>query len=103
MEFCPKCKSIMRPTKKGKKTVLGCTCGYTKDEQAKPIVETVKAPEELEVVSEDDETHPITEEECPECGNKEAYFWLQQTRAGDEPETKFLKCTKCKHTWRDYS
>ncbi|MBI2108536.1 transcription factor S, partial [Candidatus Woesearchaeota archaeon] len=31
-----------------------------------------------------------------------AYFWLVQTRAGDEPETKFLRCEKCSHTWRDY-
>ncbi|MCX6710357.1 MAG: hypothetical protein NTV63_05415 [Candidatus Woesearchaeota archaeon] len=21
----------------------------------------------------------------------------------NEPETKFLKCSKCKHIWRDYS
>ncbi|MBI1969528.1 transcription factor S, partial [Candidatus Woesearchaeota archaeon] len=21
---------------------------------------------------------------------------------GDEPETKFLRCQKCRHTWRDY-
>ncbi|MEK6946569.1 MAG: transcription factor S, partial [Nanoarchaeota archaeon] len=34
--------------------------------------------------------------------HKTAYFWLVQTRAGDEPETKFLKCEKCGHTWRDY-
>ncbi len=103
MEFCPKCKSLMRPMQKGGKTVLGCSCGYVKKEAAKPIVEKVKEPEALVVMSEDEETLPITEEECPKCGNKKAYFWLQQTRAGDEPETKFLRCTKCKHTWRDYS
>jgi DNA-directed RNA polymerase subunit M len=46
---------------------------------------------------------PVVEVECPECKNKQAYFWEVQTRAGDEPPTKFFKCTKCKHTWRDYS
>ena len=41
--------------------------------------------------------------ECPKCGHRTAYFWLVQTRAGDEPETKFLRCEKCGHTWRDYN
>lgn len=81
---------------------MGCTCGYTKKDTSQAIVEQVKAPQEVEIIS-DEETLPTTQEDCEKCGNKEAYFWLQQTRAGDEPETKFLKCTKCKHTWRDYS
>ena len=49
------------------------------------------------------ETNPLTEAECPKCHNKKARYWTQQTRAGDEPETKFYKCEKCKHVWRDYS
>ncbi|PJB94591.1 transcription factor S, partial [Candidatus Pacearchaeota archaeon CG_4_9_14_0_8_um_filter_35_24] len=24
------------------------------------------------------------------------------TRAADESETKFYRCTKCDHTWREY-
>jgi DNA-directed RNA polymerase subunit M len=32
-----------------------------------------------------------------------AYFWTQQTRGADEPETRFFKCTKCSHTWREYA
>lgn len=69
------------------------------------IKEKIKGADRIEVVNPDDDlnTLPITEIECPECKNKKAYFWLVQTRAADEPETKFLKCTKCKHTWRDYS
>ena len=55
------------------------------------------------VLEEDTESHPLSDAECPKCGHNKAYFWLQQTRAGDEPETKFMKCEKCKHTWRDYS
>jgi len=102
MEFCPECKSLMRPMKKNNKTVMGCSCGHTKKEVAQTIVETIAKPKEVEIVS-DEETLPITKEECEKCGNKEAYYWLQQTRAGDEPETKFLKCTQCKHTWREYS
>ena len=34
---------------------------------------------------------------------KKSYFWMMQTRGSDEPETKFYKCEKCKHVWRDYS
>ena len=103
MEFCPKCKSIMRPAKRGNKTVLACTCGYVKKEEAKPIVEKAAPKEELYIVSEDDQNLPVTKEECPECGHSKAYYWMQQTRAGDEPETRFFRCVKCKHTWRDYT
>ena len=39
---------------------------------------------------------------CPKCGNTEAYWYMQQTRGGDEPQTKFLKCTKCGYSWREY-
>ena len=49
------------------------------------------------------ETDPKTEIKCPKCGNPEAYYWLLQTRAGDEPETQFFRCTKCSHQWRNYN
>jgi len=26
-----------------------------------------------------------------------------QTRAADEPPTRFYRCTKCGHTWREYA
>lgn len=59
---------------------------------------------EIEIVGEQDENMlPLCEADCPKCEHKKAYYWLIQTRAGDEPETKFLRCEKCKHTWRDYS
>ena len=45
---------------------------------------------------------PITNEKCPKCGHGKAYYAMVQTRAADEPETKFFKCEKCKHRWRDY-
>ena len=107
MMFCPKCKSILRPKKEGEKTIWFCSCGYT---NAKNKVKSIKEEErkvevaEMEVVDKEVETLPITTDDaCPECGNREAHYWMIQTRAGDEPETKFMKCTKCKHTWRDYS
>ncbi|MEM0290915.1 MAG: transcription factor S, partial [Thermoplasmata archaeon] len=31
-----------------------------------------------------------------------AYWMLKQTRAADEPETRFYICTKCGYRWREY-
>ena len=106
--FCPKCGSILKPKVDGKKKILVCSCGYKSgDTDQVKISEKVKKEEEInnDVVDDEKELEslPLTDAECPECGHKKAYFWLVQTRASDEPETKFLKCEKCKHTWRDYN
>lgn len=106
--FCPKCGSLMVPkTDKGKKIMLCPKCKATDKEAAKNrIVESIESKEkEIEVVEKNDalETLPKIDIECPKCSNKKARFWTVQTRASDEPETKFFKCTKCMHTWRDYS
>ncbi len=104
--FCPKCGSILVPKKVEKKKVLVCSCGYkSKDTDQATIKETVKDnSKEVEVIEREDyETLPTIEVECPKCKHKKAYFWTIQTRASDEPETKFMKCQKCKHTWRDYN
>jgi transcription factor S len=49
-----------------------------------------------------DETLPVTKAECKKCGNVMAYYWMMQTRSADEPSTRFYRCTKCNHTWREY-
>ncbi len=106
MMFCPKCGSLMKLKKEKNKKFFACSCGYTtKDlEGAASIKEEVKSDAKpIDVVEESDETLPLTEAECPKCGHNRAFYWLVQTRAGDESETKFLKCEKCGHTWRDYS
>jgi len=63
-----------------------------------------EAGKSVEIIDSDEELKamPIMKVECPKCHNHEAYFWEVQTRAADEPATKFQKCTKCKHVWRDY-
>ncbi|MEM4244697.1 MAG: transcription factor S [Candidatus Nanoarchaeia archaeon] len=106
--FCPKCKSIMLPKKGAKKgTVLVCSnCGYkTKGKEAGVIKEKVSLDrkDQIEIIDKKIETLPKTREECPNCGNMEAFFWTVQTRAGDEAETRFFECTKCKHRWRAYN
>ena len=105
MMFCPKCGSILLPKKEGGKKLLACTCGYKTKEVSQATIreEKVDKTKEVEVVDKSElETLPKMDAECPKCKHKKAYFWLVQTRAGDEPETKFLKCEKCGHTWRDY-
>ncbi|MBI2142225.1 transcription factor S [Candidatus Woesearchaeota archaeon] len=108
--FCPKCGTILTPKKQGNegKARMACgKCGHVSRESDGRITEKLskkrKAEDKVQVVEEKENFLPKTDADCAQCGNKEAYYWLVQTRAGDEPETKFLKCTKCGHTWRDYS
>jgi len=103
--FCQKCGSILLPKKEGNKKILVCSCGYkyVGGEKAR-LTETIGSKnKEIEVVEKTDfETLPKTDAKCEKCGHKKAFYWTIQTRAGDEPETKFLKCEKCRYTWRDY-
>ena len=104
MNFCPKCGSIMMPRKKDGSIVLVCTnCGYEMPFSGKTgFSEKTKSAKKIEVVEKEVNFLPKTKAKCPKCGHTEAYYWLVQTRAGDEPETKFLKCVKCGHVWREY-
>jgi len=101
MEFCPKCGSVL--VEKNKK--YGCArCGYSAKEKVKiEASEKINKKEKIGVIKDKDtDVFPTTNAICPKCGNKEAYFWSAQTRAADEAETRFYRCTKCKHTWREY-
>ncbi len=103
--FCPKCGSILLPKKEGNKKSLVCSCGYkSADIEQSKIRETVqKKSRKVEVIEREDfETLPTMKVKCEKCGHGTAYYWTVQTRSGDEPETKFMKCEKCLHTWRDY-
>jgi len=109
IKFCPRCRSMMVLAKEGGKTIWKCPkCGYVEEANAsgaklvekttlnrrddKPIVLTKSGEEAL----------PKVRKVCPRCGNEEAYFWVQQTRAADEPPTRFYKCTRCGYVWREY-
>lgn len=107
--FCPNCGNLLIPKKEKRKSELICTnCRYKTPLKKKKediiIKEKVKLEkkDQIELIDKKIETLPKTKEECPKCHNREAYFWLVQTRAGDEAETRFFKCTKCNHTWRIY-
>lgn len=97
----------MVPKKGAKKGFVCSKCGYEEKVIRKPkIKEKLKESTKFGIFDEnvmEKKTLPETKAKCPKCGNDKAFFWMAQTRAGDEPETKFLKCTKCGHTWREYS
>jgi len=101
MEFCPKCGCVLIEKKKN----FGCPrCNYTTKSKIKiETSEKIEIKPKIGVVrNKDIDVFPVINAVCPKCDNKEAYFWTSQTRAGDEAETKFFRCTKCKHTWREY-
>jgi DNA-directed RNA polymerase subunit M len=100
MEFCPKCGAVLIQKRKN----YGCArCEYsTKDKLKIKTSEKIEEKNKVAVIKKEMNTLPIVVEKCKECGNDKAYFWTIQTRAGDEAETKFFKCTKCDHTWREY-
>ncbi len=101
MEFCPKCGAILVQKVKN----MGCArCNYSSKGKIKiKTSEKIEEKSEIPLVSKKEtQTFPIVNEKCKECKNDRAYFWTIQTRSGDEAETKFFKCTKCEHTWREY-
>ncbi|WP_435345255.1 transcription factor S [Haloarchaeobius sp. HRN-SO-5] len=103
MEFCDECGSMMK-TEDGK-WVCG-SCGFTKprDAKAEQAMVTTQSQEESEIVDVSDAENkglPTTETHCPNCGNDEAYWYLQQIRSADESETRFFICTACEHKWRE--
>jgi len=101
MEFCPKCGSVLIEKKKN----FGCArCGYMAKGRVKiEANEKMQEKQEIGIIKDKDtDVFPVINEVCPKCGHREAYFWTAQTRAGDEAETRFFKCTKCKYTWREY-
>jgi DNA-directed RNA polymerase subunit M len=92
---------------KGKKVIKCRSCGAVKKidqevEKKYKLEESIRESEKIIFVEEEYDTKPKTREECPKCKNNEAYYWFIQTRAEDEPATKFYRCTKCGYTWREY-
>ncbi|MEM0380099.1 MAG: transcription factor S [Desulfurococcaceae archaeon] len=110
--FCPKCNGLMQPFKESNIVYMKCIrCGFkiqATDSDLKQYGLSIKIThsekEKLTVISDIDTSNlPITREiVCPKCGFNEAYYWFLQTRAADEPATRFYKCRKCGNVWREY-
>lgn len=106
MNFCKKCGTVLVAKEEKKKTVLVCRkCGQ-KLKYYKPleISEAIKKKpsDDIIVIEKNEEALPKTRAVCPKCGHTEAFWWLRQTRSGDEAPTLFLRCTKCRFSWREY-
>ena len=109
VKFCPKCGHILVVKEiKGKKYLTCPKCGYKEKLRSSKEVtvrEKVQAERKRVVVlskGEELSELPTTKITCPRCGYDEAYWWMQQTRAADEPPTIFYKCKKCGYVWRSY-
>ncbi len=86
---------------KGKELV--CGCGYRHSAQGGVITEKAAPKKEVvTVIGEEKSVNVIVDAECKKCGHKKAEYWETQTRSVDEPPTRFHKCVKCGHIWREY-
>ncbi len=111
MKFCPNCGTRLRvkQVKNDDNVLLSLQCdkcGFNAPVEASLTKPEAEPPEDqIKVVGDEVDVKPLptTQVECPKCGNKEAFWWMLQTRGGDEPTTQFYRCTKCSHTWREYS
>jgi DNA-directed RNA polymerase subunit M len=86
-----------------KNTKAACPrCNYrAKGKVDMKMKEEVDAATPVVVVNEKEgNVNPITDWKCKKCKSKRAYFWIRQMRAGDEAESKFYQCVKCKNTVR---
>lgn len=102
MEFCPDCGAMLLPND----NKLKCSCGYTKDlasnDNQYSLSQEVKNKDGVVDMGEAIDLRSKIKEICPECGHKEAYYELKQTRSADEAPTRFFECASCGHKWRDY-
>ena len=101
MEFCPKCGAVLIQKAKN----AGCPrCNYSAKGKLK--IKTFEKidfkKQEAAVSKKEEQIFPVITEKCKKCKNEKAYFWTVQTRAADEAETKFFKCTECGHTHKSY-
>lgn len=113
MQFCPNDGTRLRVRQVRSETksisALACDkCGfYTKVDKAVSKSEELEAAKtSIKVVGAAEEkirTLPTTTAECPKCKHTTAFWWMLQTRGGDEPTTQFFRCENCGHTWRSYA
>ena len=106
MKFCPNCDIRLKKTTGS--NVLSCTkCDYTEGGKSisKKHLDLEEPQTDFMVLEENEgkDVLPTIEIDCEKCENKEAVWWMLQTRSADEPTTQFFRCTKCSHTWRTYA
>ncbi len=105
--FCPICGNLLIAKRKNGKKVYICSQGHIIEKLNAKNSATIYQAKEAEkkgtvIIEEELIAQPKIEIECPRCGNKEAYWTLEQTRSADEGETRIFTCTRCHYTWREY-
>ena len=107
MQFCSKCSLVLVPIKKERAVVLACPKCGEETKRSNPIVQKLATPKEsVVVIGKKDkkiQALPTMKITCQKCGHGEAFYWMVQTRGGDEASTQFFRCAKCGKTWREYS
>ena len=108
MEFCPKCETRLK--KDANSISLVCPkCRYVKQKPNKSKKQKSQESDSGLLVMEENDIkksrglESTIKIDCEKCHNQEGVWWSLQTRSADEPETRFYRCTKCNHTWRDYT
>ena len=112
MKFCPNCETRMR-LKFDDNLILCPKCGFSvnggntinMNSSISASTTTVQKQNALRVMDGENnvEILPTINIDCPKCSNNSAVWWMLQTRSADEATTQFYRCTKCNHTWRNYS
>jgi len=118
VKFCPKCGSMMVVSLEEDRVYLVCpTCGYREElppDQAEAVRKAMtniarrrkrKVPKS-DVFSDKYRYMGMSKAvgvRCPRCGSEEVYYQMAQTRAADEPMTRFYICAKCGYKWRESS
>ena len=98
IDFC-ECGGIMVPSGSGTKCRA---CGKTAEKKIEAAIVSKSEKKGMLIFENNDPDLPQMEKECEKCDNNRAFFMVLQTRASDEPPTRFFRCTKCRHTWREY-
>lgn len=99
MMFCEKCGSILVPDEEDASVCPRCG---RKSKEKIDISEESKSRKEVFMIEKEVKILPKVKADCRKCGNKEAYYFVQQTRSADEAPTIFYECTKCGSKWRQY-
>ena len=94
MKFCPKCD--IRLKKSSTSSSICCPkCDYTEGQESdiENNVSEKESKSDFLVLDENEakDVMPTIEIDCEKCGNKEAFWWMLQTRSADEPTTQFYR------------
>lgn len=99
--FCKECGSLLVRAHDGLECPK-CRTIHPSDSDREVKVVSRREARNLKVIEGEVPILPTTDAKCSKCGNTTAFWRLEQTRAADEPETRIFRCTKCRHTWREF-